>query len=420
MHDSVDFPDFIDFGDDGLCSSWTTTPVMNVNKISDGSEVLSGPRRRVSGCGEHLQTATRVTDTKPWRRASVTPQSDCSYSLMRECVRGPPVFHRVLSDDSEQSAADTDPSNEVIDAATGEERWKVRGHPFSRHTAVAISPSGRYVASATLLGRQWKLWDSLGGALRMEVPAHDGTGECSCGNDGQVADSCLVSPLNGLLSLQFSPCGDFVACGCSEGELYLWDLRGDACRLEWRLSTGARELSTLSFSSDGALIACGGFQDKTWVVSVATGTLLHSWTASAGGAICPTDNNLLATGTEFAVSLWDLDTQKLQWEFTAGHSLEENANFAVWSPSGDTVATVDQPSVDSDDDDVDLDDEETWYPPHVKLMDATTGEVRKTLPHAVYSNIRGAVFAPGGGQIITVIPPARTLNLELPMSSSNS
>lgn len=278
----------------------------------------------------------------------------------------------------------------LVDADTGEIKWKVHAHD-SPHTSVAISPDGRWIASVGMACRQWKLWNSIDGTLSMAVPSHDGHGECTCGTAGPILEFlCPLLPMKGQLAVKFSPCNSWVACGSRDGNIALWDIRTEVPQLHWHLETASKQFDSLSFSRDGSLIACGGYQAKTYIVDVETGTLRQSWKSHAGGTFSPINNNLLATGTEYAVSLWDVERETIIWTQTAGHAYQEAGNFATFSPDGLTIATVSQPTPDEDSD---QDDESTDEPPRITLIDATTGDVKQMLVHEWSLSVWDSTFS---------------------------
>jgi WD40 repeat protein len=279
----------------------------------------------------------------------------------------------------------------LVDAETGAIKWDVQAHAGSLYTSVAVSPDGRWVASVGIADRQWKLWDSIDGTLRMAVPSHDGRGECMCGGDAIFDVLCPLTPVKEQLVVQFSPCNKWVACGSIDGNIALWDIRTEVPQLQWHLETESKQFDTLSFSADGSLISCGGYEDEAYIVTVETGILRQSWKASAGGIFSPINNNLLATGTRFAVTLWDVERETLIWTQDAGHSFEEDDNFTAFSTDGLTIATVSQLQPDSDAGGSDDDSDEP--PPHIKLLDVATGDIKQTLDHARSSSIWGASFS---------------------------
>jgi WD40 repeat protein len=286
----------------------------------------------------------------------------------------------------------------LLDSNTGSEYWRVHAHPGSNYTGVSVSPNSKCVAT-TGMGRQIKIWNSMTGTLSMLVPPHDGSDECTCGVDGPInAFLCSVGPTRNLLAVKFSPCGNFIAC-TSRGQIWLWQINTDTrqSRLQWCLDTPAVELDNLSFSADTAILSCGGYQIKTYIIDIASGLLIRTWEATAGGNICPTNSNMLITGGKWNTKMWDIDTQTERWSFMAGQDLEEAKNFAVFSLDGLTVATVgqDRPDYNSSDDETldEYDDDSIHPPPFVRLVDAMTGETKAVLDHDWYSDLSNAAFS---------------------------
>jgi len=275
----------------------------------------------------------------------------------------------------------------LVDAATSEDKWGVQAHAGSKRAAVAISPNGSCVASVGFSDRQWKLWDSSDGALNMTEPAHDGSGGCTCSGYEPVRDTCALAPTTDMFVVEFSPCNNWIATGSDTGVLWLWDVRTG--REVWRLQASEKELSSLSFSGDGKLLACGGISSMTHIVVVETGEMSKSWNAGAGGHFCPTNSNWLATASGYHLSLWDVNTETALWQIMSSHSNDQLQNFERFSPDGLSIATVHQNVYESDD----SGDEDLEEPQHVRVVDAATGETKFALDHVVYASIHDVAFS---------------------------
>ena len=160
----------------------------------------------------------------------------------------------------------------------------------------------------------------------------------------------------------------------------LWDLatREPIGTLEGHTN----EVSSVSFSSDGALIASGGgWEDKTvrlW--NVATRELIGTLEGHSGSvravAFSP-DDALLASGSRDGVTLWDVGSRQRKFSLNNRRSV----NSLAFSTDGNTLATG------------------TWG--EVTLWDVETREQIATLEghtrsvHSVAFSDDGAILATG-------------------------
>ena len=229
----------------------------------------------------------------------------------------------------------------LVDEATGEERWAVQAHAGTNSsTVVAMSPSGRFVASMGMVEENWKLWEATSGAAWMAGARHDGTGTCICGATRRDClswqEGCpVVAHTGGLRALAFSPCGQRLASGDRAGAVILWDTQtGEA---EQRMQTGSEPVCSLSFSGDGARLASGSGIGSIRVWNTTTGALLRTLQAPEAWVFTvhfsPTDNRILAVMACGTLTLWDVDSGEVMRSFAGSDS-------AVFSPDGRTIATA--------------------------------------------------------------------------------
>ena len=253
----------------------------------------------------------------------------------------------------------------LVDEATGEERWAVQAHAGAigavmLPTQVAMSPSGRFVASVG--GEEnWMLLDAAHGAERMAGAKHDGTGACVCQVDERghrvlQAECPEVAHIAGQRALAFSPCGQRFATGDVDGVVILWDAETE--RAEQRMQAGPEMVWYLSFTADGARLACASGDGEIHVWDATTGALLRTWDGEdtvTWVQFSPVNSSIVATVSLGEVTLWDVDSGE-----TLNTFMGCEFGFAVFSPDGRTIATA------SDANDL-------------LLVDAATGTVRLTL-----------------------------------------
>jgi len=287
----------------------------------------------------------------------------------------------------------------MVDEKTGVDKWSVNGHPASKCTAVSVSPSGRFIISAGINGRQWKLWDCFG-KLQMAYPVHDGTGDCICDGNDIFINVCPYAKTDGLLVAKFSPCGRWIAVAGLGGDLWLWDMKNKVVNI---VHTFEPELSSISFSGDGNFLSCAGYE-SLHIVDVVNKSVTKSWENGSVSCFCPTNNNLLATADRFKLRLWNIETETEIWNISSSNNEDEYESFVVFSPDGLTIATVDQIMLnyDSPGDGDEPDEEDVSDPVHVSVVHTETGMSKFRLPHTRDAVIRDAAFSPSGDKLVTV------------------
>ena len=252
----------------------------------------------------------------------------------------------------------------LMDEATGEVKWTVQAHALTNvsmynrtlvrgsseaDTLVAMSPNGRFVASAGGAEENWKLWDVASGAVWMAGARHDGNGACICGVDqlGRTLfrEACTVvahtpgAPAarpEGVRALVFSPCGQRLASRGSDGTVILWDAQtGEAERRMQGQHQPDRDLRAISFSADGVRLLADtrdGFELWDATNGALLRTILSRSVSCPMVQFSPTESRIVTSGGYKKIKVWDVDSGQNLTSF-AGTSM------AVFSPDGRTIAT---------------------------------------------------------------------------------
>lgn len=238
-------------------------------------------------------------------------------------------------------------------------------------SAVAFSPDGRTVASATLHRNAVRFWDVSAGK---QVGALDGIkGDVSCLNyspDGQTLLSVSKGEQlrlwdvatgkqrwprkghgNGVVSVAFGADGKTLASAGMDGSLIVWDLLD---RRERRtIPTGVYwdpgfQFGRMSLSPDGKWVAAGMYTGGPWLPQVwdmATGQNLHIFKGEHGDQIFSVvfspDGQTLASGSrDGSIKLWNMATGEIRRTLLSHRAGVRFVGLA-FSPDGQRLASVD-------------------------------------------------------------------------------
>jgi len=154
-------------------------------------------------------------------------------------------------------------------------------------------------------------------------------------------DSRFWESFASIAALAFSPNGTHVAAGMTNGELFLWSLKG--WELRYRIAGHSDMIWSVSFSADGSLLATGSEDQMACVWDVASGECLLSLSAHDGWvkSVCflNGDTQLATAGHDAKVRLWDITTGEC-WKSWQAH------DGWIWSiavsPNGNYLATAGQ------------------------------------------------------------------------------
>jgi WD40 repeat protein len=210
-----------------------------------------------------------------------------------------------------------------------------RGRPLIRVSgkldAIAFSPDGDTMATASGDSRAVTLWDIATGQERASLPDHQG-----------LIRSVAFSPDGKLLAAASGvvPAMAGAATDGQAGEIRLWNLTGCKPKPRANLIGHGYGAVSASFSPDGTTLASGGFDRAVKLWSIAAGrewaTLdgHEGWVATL--AFSP-DGMILATGShDSTIKFWDAATGR-ELATLRGHT--GNVYTVAFSPDGSLLAS---------------------------------------------------------------------------------
>lgn len=149
--------------------------------------------------------------------------------------------------------------------------------------------------------------------------------------------SVFTQIFESILCVEFSPKGEWLAAGDTNGEVHLWQMTDNypflTCKghTNWVLS--------VAFSPDGHLLASGSEDHTIRLWDVATGQILrvlHDSTRSIASVAFSPDGRILAGSEGRTVRLWDVMSGQIR-QILQGHP--ETVTSVAFSPDGQYVAT---------------------------------------------------------------------------------
>ena len=204
-----------------------------------------------------------------------------------------------------------------------------------------------------------------------------------------LAGTVFTDAFGAILSVAFSPNGELLAAGSSDGQIRLWQARDGQPLLTCEGHTGA--VMSVVFSPDGHTLASGSLDQTVRLWHVPTGqalkTLIGHTNKVTSVAFSPDGQTLASGSADQTVRLWHVPTgQRLKT--LPGHT--NWVTSVAFSPDGQTLASGSMDQM-------------------VRLWQIPTGQALKTLSGHI-GWVRSVAFSPDG-QTLASAPADQTVRL---------
>jgi WD40 repeat protein/serine/threonine protein kinase len=289
--------------------------------------------------------------------------------------------------------------------------WNVTDHlpqhmlkaHVGRVRSIAFSPESRCVASGSDRGAV-KLWDVTTGNLKQILTHGEDVGAVAFSPDGRLLASAsrgrgivklwsmdageLMATLKGrrdtpkegwkvrwYSGVAFSPDGETLASAGMDESVELWDVSSEKQITTLRGHTGF--VQSVAFSHQGDILASGGTDTTVKLWDLASGRLDSTLRGHSCAVWCvafsPDGKTLASASEDHTVKLWNVKSGRLNGTLK-GHA--DQVCSVTFSPDGNTLATG---SVDYT----------------IKLWDVRTAETKATL-HGHTESVRSVAFSSDG------------------------
>ncbi|MGB8435085.1 MAG: TIR domain-containing protein, partial [Burkholderiales bacterium] len=151
----------------------------------------------------------------------------------------------------------------------------------------------------------------------------------------------IKSAAAGVRSVAFDPAGRWLAAGSDSGVTQLWDMTSTASPGELLAAPGSY-VDELDFSSDGSLLATGGYGQPVRIYATGTlsrfGRLLGQQAESVAAVrVSPDGKRYAAAGRDRKIDLWSMPARSR--ERLSGHRSDVRA--LAFTPDGATLVSAD-------------------------------------------------------------------------------
>jgi WD40 repeat protein len=209
----------------------------------------------------------------------------------------------------------------------------------------------------------------------------------------QIADRKQIATLIGhtawILSVAFSPDGQFIASGSNDQTLRLWDAQTGQCLKTLKGHTSG--VQSVAFSLDSSILASGSHDHTIQLWDVQTQQWLRTLSGHGdrvlGIIFCPDHQTLISSSEDHTIRMWDIHSGKCL------RTLNTQVNWVLaiaLSPDGQTLVTGS--------------DSQT-----VKFWDVPTGACTGSLPD-YHTHVWAVTFSPDG-QLLATASADKTVRL---------